>query len=221
MKKVAISVVGGAAAALAAPALAQDAPSFSGPRVEVLTGYDISKAGSSVDNDANRKDDESMEGVLFGIGAGYDVAVGGAVLGVEGEVSQGTAKGRFDSFDVEDFGLGRVKAGRDLYVGARAGVLVSPQTLLYAKAGYTNARYKVVGGDMGNSLRQAYDTDGWRVGAGAEVAVKRNVFAKLEYRYSNYSKAEVDFENEGIADSPRFDIDTDRHQVVAGLGVRF
>ena len=37
----------------------------------------------------------------------------------------------------------RVRAGRDLYVGGRVGVVVGGNTLLYAKAGYTNARVRV------------------------------------------------------------------------------
>ena len=45
------------------------------------------------------------------------------------------------------------------------------------------------------------------------------MFLKLEYRYSNYSEGEVDFEDGD--DSDRFDVDLDRHQVMAGVGVRF
>ena len=62
---------------------------------------------------------------------------------------------------------------------------------------------------------------GWRVGAGVEQKIATNAFAKLEYRYSNYSDAEVDFEPEGIPDTGPFDVDLDRHQVVAGVGWRF
>ena len=37
--------------------------------------------------------------------------------------------------------------------------------------------------------------DGWRIGAGAEYAMNDKMFLKLEYRYSNYSEGEVDFED--------------------------
>ena len=40
-----------------------------------------------------------------------------------------------------------------------------------------------------------------------------------EYRYSNYGEGEVDYVNG--PDSGRFDLDTDRHQVVVGFGLRF
>lgn len=223
MKKIAMALAGGVALVAVNPVLAQeDNTTFTGPRVEGLIGYDISRAGSSVDNDANTGDDESTEGLLYGIGAGYDVAVGSnAIVGVEGEFSDSTAKTKFENGDFEGFGLGRVSTGRDLYVGARAGLVVSPKTLVYAKGGYTNARYNVLATDGTNELRENVDTDGWRLGAGAEMAVKNNVYAKLEYRYSKYSEGEVDLEDADVPDSQRFGIDTDRHQVVAGVGMRF
>ena len=69
------------------------------------------------------------------------------------------------------------------------------------------------------TFKENVDLDGWRIGAGAEYAMNDKMFLKLEYRYSNYSRGEVDFEDG--ADSDRFDVDLDRHQVMAGVGVRF
>ena len=220
MKKLATILTAGTAV-ISIPAWAQDNPTFTGPRVEAILGYDISNAGSSTDNDVNEDDDESIDGLLYGVGIGYDIAVGKAVVGVEGEYTDSTAKTEFSNGDFEGFGLGRVETGRDFYIGARAGFLATPKTLVYVKGGYTNARYNVLASDGTTELRQNFDTDGWRLGAGAEMALSEKVFAKLEYRYSNYSEGEVDFENENIPDSDRFDIDTDRHQVVAAVGLRF
>ena len=97
----------------------------------------------------------------------------------------------------------------------------TPSTLVYAKGGYTNARYGFLGTDGTVEDEQHIDVDGWRVGAGVEQKIGSNAFAKLEYRYSNYSDAEVDFEPEGIPDTGPFDVDLDRHQVAAGVGWRF
>jgi outer membrane immunogenic protein len=207
-------------ACTATPALAQGNSTFTGPRVEGIIGYDISRAGSTIDNDTANNDDESIDGLLYGVGAGFDIAVGGAVVGVEGEWTKGTAKTDFNRPDPNNFGLGRVSTGRDLYLGARVGFLASPKTLIYAKGGYTNARYNVLATDGVTDLREDFNTDGWRVGAGAEMALSEHTFAKLEYRYSKYSQAEIDFEGT-VADSPRFSIDTDRHQIVAAVGFRF
>ena len=188
MKKILVSLAAGSALA-AVPAMAQDAgpaQAFDGFHVEGLAGYDITKAGSSVDDDSNIDNDQSIDGALFGVGAGYD----------------------------------NVKTNRDLYVGARVGYVVSPRTMVYAKGGYTNAKFDVRNGDGSVETNTDIDADGWRIGAGVEQAVSNNVFAKLEYRYSNYEKGELDYRGD-IPDGQRFDLDLDRHQIVAGVGVRF
>ena len=98
---------------------------------------------------------------------------------------------------------------------------MTPQTLLYAKAGYTNARFKAsLDGDTVDQT-SSFDTDGYRLGAGVEQAIAERAFVKLEYRYSNYSEGEIDFEDDTLPDSGRVDLDLDRHQIVAGVGIRF
>jgi outer membrane immunogenic protein len=168
------------AAASATPAFAQDADApFTGPRVEALAGWDR----VSIDG-------ESESGVSYGGAIGYDLQRGSAVFGVEGEFAGSTV-------DATDSGV-TVKAGRDLYAGVRVGVVASPNTLIYAKGGYTNARVVV----ETTGFRDGANLDGFRLGAGVEQNFGK-FYGKVEYRYSNY---ESDF---------------DRHQVLAGLGVRF
>jgi outer membrane immunogenic protein len=127
------------------------------------------------------------------------------VLGIEGEASDSTAD-RCVGGAVVANDRTCVSAGRDFYVGGRVGGLVTPSTLIYAKAGYTNARINVdytgvTGGPT--SFRVHDELDGVRIGGGVEHAVGRNGFVKVEYRYSNYEAG------------------ADRHQAVAGFGVRF
>jgi len=172
--------------AAAAPALAQDGPSagtFNGAHVEALGGWDRVQGEGSHD-----------DGVLYGVGAGYDIQRGNAVFGVEGEASDSTQK--------EELGGVTQHAARDLYVGGRAGVVVGGNNLLYAKAGYTNARYTVSGTATGVDLAHG-NLDGVRVGAGIEHQLGSRAFVKTEYRYSNYEQ--------GVS----------RNQVVAGVGLRF
>lgn len=207
-----------AGAAVAAPAWAQDAgPTFTGPRVEAILGYDHTGAGSEVDND-NDRDDQSIDGLLYGVGAGYDVNLGSAVVGVEGEFTDSTSKSSRRDF-TDQFGFGRVKQGRDLYVGARAGILANPSTLVYVKGGYTNTKLNVLAGDTDETTDTAFKLDGWRIGAGVERAINQNTFAKVEYRYSKYEDAKINFADGST--TSEFGIDTDRHQVVASLGLRF
>lgn len=220
MKKVLI-VLASSSALLAAPAFAQDAAgTFVGPRVEALVGYDVTQAGSSVDNDATDSDDQSIDGLMYGAGIGYDFAASPNFrLGIEGEITDSTAKTGFDRGDFEGFGIGNVKAGRDLYAGVRAGYVVAPSTMIYAKGGYSNARFDVRSSDGTVDTKTNIDTDGWRLGAGIEQQIGSNAFAKIEYRYSNYKEGEVDYVNG--PDSGRFDLDLDRHQVAVGFGLRF
>lgn len=191
MRSVAFIALAGAAG-LATPALAQEpaAASFAGPRVEGIVGWDRSQGYGDHD-----------DGALYGIAGGYDFQSGNLVLGVDAEVNDSTAKDCAGAGSAADPRV-CAKAGRDLYVGGRVGTVVGGRTLLYAKAGYTNARYKV-SYDDGDKITDGRNFDGLRVGAGAEYALSRNSFLKAEYRYSNYE--------DGLA----------RHQVVGGFGFRF
>lgn len=181
------------AATVAAPAMAQNAAPFTGPRVEGIVGYDRAQVEDAEDSD------DAKDGVLYGVGAGYDFQAGNLVAGVEAEAAFSTID------DCETEGTTEIcgKVGRDLYVGGRLGSQVASNTLLYAKAGYTNARLEAESTIGTVTLRDKADLDGVRVGAGAEFALGPNSFAKAEYRYSNY---EQNFE---------------KHQVVAGFGFRF
>ncbi|RYE58104.1 MAG: porin family protein, partial [Hyphomicrobiales bacterium] len=174
----------------AVPALAQETnPTFTGPRVEATLGYDHVGAGSSTANN-NGRDDQKIDGLLYGGGIGYDVAVGSLLVGAEGEITGSTARNSQNSY-TSTFGYGRVKQGRDLYAGARIGILASPTTMIYAKGGYTNARLRVLAGSTTQTTDTSFNLDGYRVGAGVEHALSPNTYVKAEYRYSNYGRASV------------------------------
>jgi outer membrane immunogenic protein len=183
------------ATAAATPALAQDAAPFSGLRVEGLVGYDTTDV-----------EGESSDGITYGAQVGYDVQTRGAVFGAEGEIADSTVDECVQDVDVTGDEL-CASAGRDLYIGGRAGAVVSPNMLVYGKAGYSNARVNLdyEDGTAGDTLdfEEGENLDGVRVGGGVEVALGPNSYAKTEYRYSNYEQG------------------FDRHQVVAGFGFRF
>lgn len=207
-----------ASSAFATPALAQDVnPTFTGARVGVVGGFDGLRPGST---ESIEGVDQKVDGFLYGGEIGYDFALNnGLVIGAEAELSGSTGKVETNRVNPNTFGFGEVSAGRDIYIGARVGALVAPTTMVYAKGGYTNARLNLLGSDGTTTTDENFELEGWRVGAGAEQAIGRNTYAKLEYRYSNYREADFQFRNG--ATTGQFDIDTDRHQVVAGVGVRF
>ncbi len=178
----------------ASPALAQQSGNFSGVRVEGIVGYDTTEV-----------EDERTNGVVYGAGVGFDVQSGNLVFGVSGEISKSTLDQCVAGVDIANDRL-CAEMGRELTIGGRIGTVLGDSTLLYAHAGYTNARIKL---DYDHPTNNALDfsvgenLDGVRVGAGLEFAVGPNSFAKVEYRYSNYEQG------------------FDRHQAVAGFGFRF
>ncbi|OYW44614.1 MAG: hypothetical protein B7Z08_11055 [Sphingomonadales bacterium 32-68-7] len=204
------------AAALAVPAAAQDSDTFTGFRIEALGGYDSSQPGSTVDVP---NVDQSFDGVNYGVGVGYDVDLGSVVLGAEAEFMESEAKTDFDTSGFATYGIANVDAGRDFYVGARAGFKLGDRTLIYGKGGYTNAKYNLLATDNTTDTETNLKTDGWRVGGGAEVALTDRFFVKGEYRYSNYGGGEI--ESPTGVESDNFDVDLDRHQFVVGAGLRF
>jgi outer membrane immunogenic protein len=187
-----------AASAAATPAFAQDAP-FSGPRAEAIVGWDH-VGDDSISNG-------SRDGVVYGGQLGYDYQTGNTVFGIEGEVTGATTKDTANGVLVAGDSL-RVSAGRDLYVGGRVGFVVGERALIYAKGGYTNARFNTEYTSTTSNIEDHDTIDGWRLGAGAEVKLNDKVYLKGEYRFSKY-----DSDNAGI--------DAKRHQVLGGVGVRF
>lgn len=183
MKK--IVTLAASAVALAAFATPAAAAAPAGGRIEAIVGYD------SLSFDLGTGDD-STSGILYGIGAGYDFAVGEkASLGLDLEAADSTT-------DI-DAGADRAFAGRDLYAGARLSVALSDTANLYFKAGYTNAR---IGATVGG-VTDAANADGVRAGAGVQFAVGKSMYIGGEARYSNYEAG------------------LERLQGVANIGFRF
>jgi outer membrane immunogenic protein len=220
MKYVASALLTGVAMVSAAPAFAQDRAPFTGPRVEALVGYDMVRSGEEDDgtNTSENEGDESIDGLAYGVGVGFDFDLGGVVLGIEGEYAESEGKQEFgETIDGTEF-LGNIEIGRDLYVGGRIGAAVTPRTLIYAKAGYTNTSIESAFTSSSDSVDFDTSVDGYRLGAGVEQMLGTNLYLKAEYRYSNYNGLAFD---DDLFGDENVDIDLDRHQVVAGLGFRF
>ena len=176
---------------VSAPALAQDVSAPAGPRAEVIVGYDR-VSSEVVDNVSIHKD-----GVAYGIAVGYDIPTAGSVaFGVDAEVTGASTKLVYD----DGIDVYKLKAGRDLYAGARVTAAVNRTLNLYGKVGYTNARIsgEINGDDVGGE-----NFDGVRFGIGGQFAFTDRSYVSLEYRYSHYGD------------------NFSRNQVLAGLGVRF
>jgi outer membrane immunogenic protein len=195
-----------ALALVATPALAQEGRPFGGFYAGANVGYDhviLSGFGTS----------GAKDGVVFSAVGGYDANLGSAIVGVEAELGGSSAKDReANIYTAGD--SGEVKAARDIYFGARAGLLATPETLVYVKGGYVNGRINInyTSPTPGNSFSAGSSVDGFRVGAGVEQAFGP-FKARFEYRYSDYGQF-------SYAGTP-LGIDMKRHQVVAGLFANF
>jgi len=202
----------------AAPALAQTEPTPPvGPRIEARVGFDRVVLGVHASDDLN---DESVSGgksgVTYGGEIGYDLRAGQyATIGVYAGIEGASTKECTELYGSDEACL---KAGRNITAGVRAGYMFSRTGLLYVKGGYTNGRLRLTyrdATDGSNNFDEGTNRDGFHVGAGAEMGFSRNFYGKLEYVYTNYNSFDVD---DGTTSG---NLDFDRHQVVAGFGVRF
>jgi outer membrane immunogenic protein len=200
--------------AFAAPAVAAD---FTGPRIEARVGWDRVNIEANYDDGDDAASGEGHEdGIGFGGEVGYDALVGtNFVLGGYAGVDFANT-----DFCTEVYGEdeGCIESGRNFSVGVRAGSVVGPNTLLYAKAGYSNGRVTVAYEDFEDIIDDfsvSENRDGWHLGAGAEMGFGANAYGKVEYVFTNYNGA--DFDDADVAAG----IDASRHQVMVGIGFRF
>lgn len=206
-----------AMALIASPAFAEG---FSGPRIEAHGGYDHVTAKLKYEDTAFPDDDVtakgSTNGAIYGIGIGYDYPVGDSwILGIEANFDLADNK-RCEEVFGDDAACFKVK--RDLSVGARVGAALSKSTLFYVGAAYVNGKAKISYTDdldPTNNFSFSDTRGGWRVSTGAEIAITGNAYAKAEYRYTHYSRYKASAGTESLS------LGFDRHQVLAGLGMRF
>lgn len=132
-------------------------------------------------------------GWLATIGAGYDYQFTNKIVaGLFGDASLSSLKGTIEDRDYP--AIGNIKETSSWAFGARAGWLVTPQTLSYINAGYTGARFS--GTDFANSATggpfvptvstPAFTASGWFLGGGVETSLASNWFWRTEYRYAYY-----------------------------------
>jgi outer membrane immunogenic protein len=169
------------------------------------------------------------QGGFFTIGAGYDH-----------KVSNTLVVGAFIDYDFADIdtdlslniggddGLGisaNLEIENQLSIGARAGLLLTPQTLFYAKVGYarveTTDLTASIAGERG-VLAAIGKLDGYFVGGGVETQLTDGFSIKAEYRYTDLSKERISLlPGSGIDDFIDADLDTSIQSIRASLNYRF
>lgn len=191
-----------AAAAIAGPAAAQEAANFNGAFVGGQIGWQQDRQSLTTSTVPPTTIRAKGDGLAYGGQLGYDFNLGGGVIGIETSITGRTGSNRFPTFDLD--------AGRTINVTARAGVLVSPDALLYARGGYSNARFSVT-----NPTGSSENRDGYTVGAGFEKMLSSNVSARVEYNYGDYGNDTLPG-----AGGPST-LNYHRHAVMTGVNFRF
>lgn len=223
-----------AALAVSSSVFAQDAANFSGPRIEARLGVDSVKSKYSETFTFDFTDPafptetdsfgarDNASGAFYGVGIGYDIAIRNFVIGAEANIDFSSVEQESDLFELDDE---YVKAGRDIELSARAGLLIASNTLFYVKGGYVNGRVKVVGEDEDDErVSEGRNLDGWRLGAGAETAISASTYLKFEYNYTDYENLK-DSESETFAGAgtatEAYNLGFSRHKAVIAVGYRF
>ncbi len=201
------------ASTVAAPAYAQDFGT--GARVELRAGYDEARfhveLGGGID-----EEHKSEKDIVFGVEAGFDLrAFENIVLGVYGGLEWSNIDNCGEVF--QDFGDQLcVKVGRNMTLGGRVGMATGDGGLIYVKGGYSRGRFKASYDDGAGLFVEESDTvGGWHVGAGFELGITHNIYAKAEYIHTRYHTM---FEDQLTEDER---LEPTRHQLMGGIGFRF
>ncbi|MDR7142497.1 outer membrane protein [Rhizobium sp. BE258] len=170
---------------------------WSGPYIGAEGGY----SWTTFDPDGASNVDANG-GILGGF-AGYNYQFDNNwVIGVEGDV--------LHNWNEEDTAFGSVETTWQGSVRARVGYAFD-NALLYGTAGWAIARaegHPTGASDVSDTL------NGWTIGAGIDYAFTQNIFARGEYRYTDYGSG-----NFGGAAGGDFDLN--QNTIMIGVGVKF
>ncbi|MBE0692502.1 MAG: porin family protein [Aquamicrobium sp.] len=209
----AAAVMGLSAPAFAADVVYQEPPapapiiesapvsSWAGPYAGVHLGYGFS--GSAETSVGGITNDIGTSGWLGGAFGGFNAQNGQFVYGAEADVNYS---------GVDGSNAGETARSRlDGSLRGRLGYAINDDVLVYGTAGVAAERLRVTDG-LG-----ARDTNmmvGYTVGAGTDVKLTDDVFARAEYRYSDYG-------SENFNLTAPTSVDSSNHRVTVGLGIKF
>ena len=218
---------------LAAPAYAQD---LSGFRIEGRLAWEQAGTKATLPNPDDDEDEEGDEFLTasdegsdpaFGVELGYDALIGSSfVLG--GYVGADLSDSAMCAELIED-DLACASLERTFNVGARAGLPIGETSLVYVKGGYSNGKFETSydadvtdnDDDEPGAIEEFSETQGgYHVGGGVEVGLTESLYVKLEYVYTDYGSRSYLLEDMEAGEAG-LEASSDRHQVVAGIGLRF
>jgi outer membrane immunogenic protein len=185
--------------------------SWSGMYLGVQLGYagGNTEASSGPSGGFNQAYDYKSEGWLGGAHAGYNFQRGNLVYGIEADLEKSGQKGNGVG------SLGFPHTSEVDWQGSLRGRLglAFDRTLVYGTAGWAFGDVKVDKGFANYSDVR----NGWTAGVGVEHMLTNNLSARIEYRYTDFGRA--DFGNTAINSTDRSNVD--QHAVRAGLSLKF
>ena len=164
-----------------------------------VTGDDRPWGGLLVEKD-------TMSGLSGGLFLGWNAQSNQWIYSVEAEAGLSSSNGETVILGVEV----KEKSLWTVRLRARAGYLITPNTLLYAAGGLSVA-------DMDIDTDSAVAGDdratmfGWTLGAGLEAKISETMRARIEYIYDDFSDATM------FASVGNVEVGADRHTVRAAL----
>jgi outer membrane immunogenic protein len=185
--------------------------SWSGLYMGVQLGYagGNTEANSGPTGGFNQAYDYKSSGWLGGAHAGYNFQNGNLVYGLEADLEKSGQNGNGvgslgfpHSTDIAWQGSLRGRLG-----------LAFDRTLVYGTAGWAFGDVKVDKGFASYSDVR----NGWTAGVGVEHMLTNNLSARIEYRYTDFGRA--DFGNTALNSTDRSTVD--QHAVRAGLSLKF
>lgn len=191
-------------ATLAQPAAAQD----SDAATEGSTSFRGFRVEGNIGGDRFQSEGEHNDKLGYGGTVGFDGTFGDRfVIGAEGSYWRAN-KWNQNCQTLPDTNSICHRAFEEFGAAVRAGVLVSPQMLVFGKGGYVNSeqRRRITSPGGAQLVYDHYRADGYQLGGGVEYTVTQSalpVYVNAQYVYSNYH---------GHTASQR---------VMAGVGVRF
>lgn len=219
LKKIVVAI-----ALVVAPS-ALHAQDFSGARIEGRVAWDQADLVLNFDEDQESEyelDFDLGSGVSYGLEAGYDAALGqGVIVGAYAGIEWSSIE-HCEDLDAEWMGAAGeaddcVEAGRNITAGARLGYAFSSKAMAYLKGGYSNGSLKTTyEGPLGDDFSESGSKGGYHLGAGAEFNLSTNIYARIDYTYTDYGTI-IYYEEDELVGSANMN----RNQVSVGLGFRF
>ncbi|MEQ1525031.1 MAG: outer membrane beta-barrel protein, partial [Aestuariivirga sp.] len=190
-----------AAVSLVALSATAHADDMTVPEVPDWTGFYMGAGGGgSFMLSALELDDDNIARESWSDDAGVAQGFGTIDLGADYQFDSNFLIGAVGNFDFgagTDLGslptmgspIAEWEAGNSWGIGARAGFLASPRTLIYGVGGFTQLEVSTdLFAGTGAATSDDEWTSGYFVGAGVETLLTDKLSVKLEYRFSRYDE---------------------------------